>query len=132
MSDTMSKRKVCVIMPLLKERVKEARRLSKLTLQDVADAIGVGQPAVHKYESGLISSVDVCRLEQLASVLGCDPAYLMGWQEEMRCTNTVVSLAENDHIEAMRTLTTEGQDKILEYTKDLIATGRYSRKQNSL
>lgn len=68
-------------MPFIKERFKECRISAKLTLEEVALKVGVKPPTIQRYESGVISNIDTLTVEKLASAVGCEPAYLVGWQE---------------------------------------------------
>lgn len=69
-------------MPFIKERFKECRISAKLTLEEVALKVGVKPPTIQRYESGVISNIDTLTIEKLASAVGCEPAYLVGWQEK--------------------------------------------------
>lgn len=67
-------------MPFNRDRLKSRRVDMGITLQEVADAIGVEKPTVQRYESGKINKIDTITVEKLASAIKCSPAYLMGWQ----------------------------------------------------
>lgn len=69
-----------VIMPFDREKLKGRRVDMGITLQEVADAIGVEKPTVQRYESGKINKIDTITVEKLASAIKCSPAYLMGWK----------------------------------------------------
>lgn len=60
-------------------RLKIKRKQLGLTLQEVADKLGLTKATIQKYESGYIKDVDTERLQELANILECSPAYLMGW-----------------------------------------------------
>lgn len=68
-------------MPFKRDRLKGRRIDMGITLQEVADTIGVEKPTVQRYESGKINKIDTITVEKLASAIKCSPAYLMGWQE---------------------------------------------------
>jgi len=63
---------------IFRKRMKQARLLAGLTLDEVAQRIGVSRPTVSKYESGAISSVDYSRVEEIAGAIGVTPEYLLG------------------------------------------------------
>ncbi len=65
-----------------RERLKDRRKALGLTLQEVADKMGLTRATVQRYESGLIKGVETGVLERLSEVLACTPAYLMGWTDE--------------------------------------------------
>ena len=56
-------------------RFKQAREVRGFTQQTAADAIGVPQPRVAEYESG-IHVPPVLRLVEIIEVLGLDPSVL--------------------------------------------------------
>lgn len=63
-------------------RIKELRHERGLTLEQVANAVGVGRSTVRKWETGMIANMKRDKIADLAKVLGTTPAYLMGWEEE--------------------------------------------------
>ena len=64
------------------QRIKELRREKGLTLEQVADIVGVGKSTVRKWETGMIANMKRDKISSLAKALGTTPAYLMGWQED--------------------------------------------------
>ena len=63
------------------ERIKNRRKLLKLSADDLAEALGVSRATIYRYESAEIEKLPVTTLEPLAKVLRCSPAYLMGWED---------------------------------------------------
>lgn len=68
-------------MPFDCKRFEEQRERSGLTLGEIASSVGVEISTIQRYEKGIINNLYVLKVEQLASVLDCDPAYLVGWQD---------------------------------------------------
>ena len=64
------------------ERIRELRKERNMTLEDVANKIGVGRATVLKYESGAISTIPTERVHQLANLFKVTRPYLMGWTDE--------------------------------------------------
>lgn len=64
------------------ERIKNLRQEKGLTLEQVADVVGVGKSTVRKWETGMIANMRRDKIADLAKALGTTPAYLMGWDEE--------------------------------------------------
>lgn len=64
------------------QRIKELRKEKGLTLEQVADIVGVGKSTVRKWETGMIANMKRDKIASLAQALGTTPAYLMGWPEE--------------------------------------------------
>lgn len=63
----------------LKDRIKQYRKATGLTLEAVANKIGVSKQTVQKYENGIIGNIPSDRIEAMAKAFGCTPADLMGW-----------------------------------------------------
>ena len=64
------------------QRIKKLRQEKGLTLEQVADVVGVGKSTVRKWETGMIANMRRDKIADLAKALGTTPAYLMGWAEE--------------------------------------------------
>lgn len=52
-----------------------------LTLKDIADAVGVSEATVSRWESGEIANMKRDKIAALAKVLSISPASIMGWEE---------------------------------------------------
>jgi len=115
-------------MPFLREKLKKRRVDMGLTLQEIADIVGVERPTVQRYESGKISKIDTLTVEKLADAVRCNPAYLVGWTDNPSLleNSTEYSFDEKKVIEDYRSLSKEGQEKAIEYINDLIDSGKYS------
>ncbi|MDP4095443.1 helix-turn-helix domain-containing protein [Paenibacillus sp. P96] len=70
-------------MPVLNDRIKARRIALNLTLQDVADFLGVKEATAQRYESGEIKNIKHEIVASLAELFKCTPAYLMGWSDEI-------------------------------------------------
>lgn len=66
----------------LHERIKERRLALGMTLMDVANALGVKEATVQRYESGEIKNPKHDTVLELAKIFRCTPAYLMGWEDD--------------------------------------------------
>lgn len=64
------------------KRLKKLRERLGISQTDFAIKIGESKQTLYKYENNLITNVPSDKIELMAEVLGCSPAYLMGWQEE--------------------------------------------------
>lgn len=64
------------------QKIKELRQQRGMTLEQVANIVGVGKSTVRKWETGMIANMKRDKIATLAQALGTTPAYLMGWQDE--------------------------------------------------
>lgn len=67
----------------LRTRLRERRQALGLTLQQVADAVGVSKSTVQKWESGKIEDMRLAKAAGLAKVLKVSPLWIMGISESM-------------------------------------------------
>lgn len=65
----------------LGEKMKTLRDQRGLTLQDVADVVGVGKSTVRKWENGDIKNMGRDKIALVAKALNVTPGYLMGWED---------------------------------------------------
>ena len=65
-------------------KIKELRKAKNMTLEDVANIVGVGKSTVRKWETGMIANMRRDKISSLARALDTTPAYLMGWEEEQK------------------------------------------------
>jgi repressor LexA len=64
------------------QKIKELRKQRNMTLEEVANIVGVGKSTVRKWETGMIANMKRDKIADLAKALGTTPAFLMGWDEE--------------------------------------------------
>ena len=64
------------------KRIKELRLSLGLTLEEVANQVGVGKSTVRKWETGIIANMKRDKIAALAEALHTTPGYLMGWTDE--------------------------------------------------
>ena len=65
----------------LKENIKSKRIERKMTLEDLANSVGVSRQTIQRYESGVIGNIPSDKIELIARALDTSPAYLMGWEQ---------------------------------------------------
>ncbi len=90
----------------MSRKIKELRLARGMTLEQVADIVGVGKSTVRKWETGMIANMKRDKIALLAKALGTTPAHLMGWKE-----NNIPSPAEP-------TLT-EGEEALLDLFRQI-------------
>ena len=66
----------------MSRKIKELRLAKGMTLEQVANIVGVGKSTVRKWETGMIANMKRDKIALLAQALSTTPAYLMGWFEE--------------------------------------------------
>ena len=52
---------------MLARNLKKLRKEKKLTLEEIAAALGTSKQTIHRYENGIISNVPAEKVEALAS-----------------------------------------------------------------
>lgn len=72
------------------QRIKILRQEKGLTLEQVAEVVGVGKSTVRKWETGMIANMRRDKIADLAKALGTTPAYLMGWNDAEKSPSEVV------------------------------------------
>lgn len=116
-------------------RIKALREARGLTLEQVGDFIGVNKATVQRYEIG---NIDIKRnvAIKLAECLGTSPSYIMGWTDDpLAGVTSAAPLALSPQLQALANalnqLNEEGQEKLLDYAADLVASGRYIKTGSS-
>lgn len=71
----------------LARKIRELRAKHGLTLEQVAQEVGVGRSTVRKWETGMIANMRRDKIEKLAKALHTTPGFLMGWEGEEASTN---------------------------------------------
>lgn len=62
----------------INERIKELRLQNNLTLEEVANIVGVTKATVQRWESGLIANMRRDKIVSLAKALHTSPGYILG------------------------------------------------------
>lgn len=68
-------------MATIHERIKQRRTELGYTLLYVAEKLNIKEATMQRYESGAIKNIKHETISELAKILNCDPAYLMGWTD---------------------------------------------------
>jgi len=77
------------------ERIKQARKTRRLTQAELAQAIGVRQEQITRWEKGLISPAKV-HLAELARVFDCTTDWLLGIDAENGTQRRAVELTPDE------------------------------------
>ena len=76
-------------------RIRTLRAKHGLTLEQIAQQVGVGRSTVRKWETGLIANMRRDKIAKLAAALHTTPGYLMGWDEDDSALNSDISIPDN-------------------------------------
>lgn len=107
------------------DRIRLRRNQLDKTLEEVGNIVGVTRATIQRYENGNIQNIPSDKIELLAKALKTTPAYLMGWEDE----ETIEQNAQEQKIiESFNKLNTEGKEKAIAYTQDLVDSGKYAKK----
>lgn len=98
------------------EKIRQLRISQKLTLEQVANEVGVGKSTVRKWETGMIANMRRDKIASLARALHTTPEYLMGWEKEKRSEpETDSDLEEITNI--FNSLNPDNRAKLLELSR---------------
>lgn len=107
-------------------KIKELRQAKGLTLEQVANVVGVGKSTVRKWETGMIANMKRDKIASLAQALGTTPAYLLGWEIENSPSEPELTEREKEWLKLFRELSEDEQDfitlkvqKLLDALKDI-------------
>lgn len=109
----------------VKDIIRNRRLELDLTLDQIAQRVGVSKPTVMRWENGDIENMRADKIAKLAKALNTTPVYLMGWTDEkeiMDLGNNAkddLTSKEQELLEAFRRLLPEMQNFILESVKNL-------------
>ena len=86
----------------LAERIYLLRKAKGLTLEQVAQKVGVGKSTVRKWETGMIANMKRDKLASLAAALDTTPMFLMDWEkEEEKKNDPIVAIAMRIHADPL-------------------------------
>ena len=96
-------------------KIKQLRTEQDMTLEQVANIVGVGKSTVRKWETGMIANMKRDKIALLAKALSTTPAYLMGWDAEVdNKKEIVVTKGEQMLLDLFRQVPENKQEMILQ------------------
>lgn len=104
----------------MSERIKERRIAMGLTQTELGEKLNLQKSAIAKYENGRVENIKRSVIQQMAKILECSPAYLMGWTDNLNKSNAnlVVDMLSDknllEHIGKLKDLTKEHQQTIFD------------------
>lgn len=115
----------------LADRIKYKRNELGKTLEEVGQMVGVTKATIQRYENGNIQNIPSDKIELLASALNTTPAYLMGWEDDKKSEKikpiSPLSPEEKQILDPYKQLNSEGQEKAVSYTWDLVDSNKYNK-----
>lgn len=101
-----------------------ARRLElHMTQEELAEKLGYkSKSTINKIELG-VNDIVQSKVVEFARALDTTTSYLMSWDEPS--PTPTLTASETTLLSNYRQLNEEGQEKVREYTSDLVASGRY-------
>lgn len=112
-------------------RLKQARENAGFTQQELAKALGVTKSAIGNYENG-VSSPKWDVLLKIFDILHVEPNFL--YQDSFDLTKkypVTLTPKQADLIAFFNLLNAAGQNKVIDYAKDLVSTGHYNLTEYS-
>ena len=109
----------------LSRKIKELRLAKQMTLEQVADIVGVGKSTVRKWETGMIANMKRDKIALLAKALSTTPAELMGWKEETDVKNLIeVTEDEQKLLDLFRLVPENQQQMVLQMIEIALNTNK--------
>lgn len=121
-------------MAVWNDRIRSMRIQKGITLAQIAEKLGVTEATAQRYESGNIKSVPYEHMCAYGEILGCSPAYLMGWldiAEENKPTKEELPRFKANTYEAlvvkeMQKMNKAGKVKLLDTARDMTCSPLYN------
>lgn len=125
----------------LKERLRELRKQSDLSQQDIADKMGVSKQTISQYERG-VREPDLDNLLALCDIFNVSADYLLGKADvtlRLLTTEELKKLSAPDQLtkeEALilsgyKALNNEGQQEMKNYSEYLLGQDRFRKDTES-
>lgn len=73
-----------IIYEKVGQRLKQARELKQITLEEAGNKIGVHKSTILRWENGETEKFKISMLEALANLYDVNPAWLMGYDVPMK------------------------------------------------
>ena len=110
----------------LSRKIKQLRAAQKITLEEIAQHVGVGRSTVRKWEVGQIENMRRDKIGKLAEALHTSPAYLMGWSDDPReLPHEDLPADETELLEIFRSMTEQGRALVLSNARMIAGMAEY-------
>lgn len=108
-------------------KIKQIMKLKKIGNRALAERSGLPLGTLNKIIYGDTKSPTLDNMQAIAKALGCTLDDFV--DDSTRPDPDFLSSAESSLLSVFRDLNDEGQQKVYEYTVDLIASGRYIKSR---
>ncbi len=98
------------------ERIYQRRKELKLTLQEIADYIGVTKSTIQRYEAGKITTPKLPVIDAIARALMVNPMWLIGKSDKMEISPSFASWVVTEKLPLL-TLAPDGK---FEYSEEVV------------
>ena len=122
----------------LGNRIKEARQMRSMTLDDIANDIGVAKSTIQRYETGKINVPKIPVVLAIANSLRVNPSWLIGKDVPMividESTPTAAPQLRPDEKQLLshyNSLNSEGKERLMEQAEMLSGTSKYTKDTES-
>lgn len=102
------------------KRIKDKRTEYNLTMNELAEKLGVQASAVNKWEKGAVENIKRSTIAQMAKLFDCSPAWLMGL-DDVRPQVPSFDPRHVELIDMFSRLTEEQQEHIFNTMKLLLS-----------
>ena len=109
-------------------KIKELRKEKGLTLEQVANIVGVGKSTVRKWETGMIANMKRDKIALLADILHISPVVLItgSYSDEQTKTPAPLTAEENKLLDAFRKLNSTGKQEAVNRVEELTEISKYT------
>ena len=97
------------------QRIKEARELREMTLDEVAKRCNTTKQTIFKYENEIVTNIPYDKIVLLSNALDVSPSYLFGWDEKKESPSQLeLTEGEKMMLELFRRIPEDRQPAALE------------------
>lgn len=111
--------------------IKFLRNEKNLTQKDLSKILGVNISSIQKYESGTVNNLKMETIRTLCNYFNLPPIVFI-FPETINIDDLSAEIYVEkkliEHTRNMFLLNAEGIDKVIAYTSDLLASGKYAKK----
>ncbi len=108
------------------ERIKLSREQAGMSLNDVAQKVGLDKSSILRYENGEIAKAKAQIIEKVAAAVNVSPHYLLGWTDNPSIVNAdepmvdgeSMSRNEKDLVRSFRKMDLQGQASVINTIMD--------------